>query len=68
MSALRLVRPEEPTISISLAVAQLCSESTCNEVFSLSDRVCPKCGSEGMSLERLLDKRPARVRLEEVTL
>jgi hypothetical protein len=58
VSALRLVSRGEDTVSIALDAAQLCPESTCQEVFSLSDVKCPKCGSEGMAIQRLLDGRP----------
>jgi hypothetical protein len=59
VTTLRLVRPgEAPTVSIGLDEAQVCAESTCQQIYSLSDGECPKCGSQGLSVQRLLDGRP----------
>lgn len=44
-------------LSIPLGSAQLCPEATCEELFSLSDAACPKCGSAGLPLQRLLNDR-----------
>lgn len=52
-------------MTIPLSRAQLCPEQTCQEIFHFEDGKCPRCGSDGLSLQRVLDERPAAAPLVE---